>query len=187
MRRKLEKLRKFPQKRYLITLVFVSFLATLGLMYIMSDINTKLKSTEGSFDIVDFEFAFTEDKAREILQSWKAELQEQAKRSIKIDFPFIIVYSLFLSSLTLLLARTFKGTKRSIGIVLTLFPFLAGILDVLENVLLLSVLNSPNNINEIYVFIAGLAASVKFLLLSIVFLFLILGGGYRLAVGRRKR
>lgn len=149
--------------------------AALVLMASMGNINDVLTSSPPGYDIVDFEFAFTEEKASEILESWGPHLHE-ARKSLYIDFGYLVAYALFLSSLTILVMSSLEGTPHRIGRAVAVMPWMAAFLDGVENICLLYVLSVK--VSGVAVLLAGACASVKFLLVGIVFAFLIVGGVY---------
>ena len=83
---------------------------------------------------------------------------------IWIDYLFIIAYTGFLGNL---LGSLVKGLKRETAIKLFSLPILAGMFDVIENLLLQSQLSNPDDLNGLVIFAASLAASVKFLLIIV--------------------
>lgn len=81
---------------------------------------------------------------------------------IWIDYLFIIAYTGFLGNL---LGSLVKGLERERAIRFFSLPILAGMFDVIENLLIQSQLSSPDELNGLVIFAASLAASIKFLLL----------------------
>ena len=170
--------------RYLAILAVLSMVAAFVLMLSMGNINDVLTSSQPGYDIIDFEFAFTEEKAGKILESWGPHLHE-ARKSLYIDFGYLVAYALFLSSVTIFVTLSLEGTPHRIGRAVAVMPWMAAFLDGIENVCLLYVLSV--RISGIAVLLAGACASVKFLLVGIVFVFLIVGGVYVLTrVGRTR-
>lgn len=180
-----EKVNQFPLK-YLIVIVLFSFVATAGLMVLLGTINETLTSAEPGYDIIDFELAFTQEKAGEILETWGLELQEEARKSLYIDFAYLLAYALFLSSLTLLVTRSVNGTIQRTGMVTARMPVAAALLDIAENVLLLHVINT-SALSGAAVMSAGVCAVIKFVLVGIVVVFCIVVGTYGLISVLSKR
>jgi len=201
MKNMLEKLREFPPKRILIIIAIASTITTIALFLEMRRIDALLMRS--GYGIVDFELAFKQEKVVEIFTDWGSSLMELAQKSIIIDFGFILSYVFCFSSLTLLLTKIIKGKLQFLGLMVSILPFIAGFLDIIENLSLLNlivifeVLNTshpwcprtPRGFDIIYfpyedtyhyISLAGICASLKFLLLGIVFLFIVLGGGYAL-------
>jgi len=120
--------------------------------------------------IVTYELAFTGQKAYEILDAWGPEGQAAARHSLLVDFAFMPAYALAFAGITLVIARAQKGALQTAGLRLTLAPIIAAVLDVIENVMLLSLLGLKD-IPPIPPMIAGIAASLKFALLLAVLLY----------------
>lgn len=177
-------LNRFPLK-YLIVIILISFAATVGLMLAMSSLNEVLVSAEPHYSIIDFELAFTEDKAGTILKTWGPDLQREALKSLYIDFAYLVSYALFLSSLALLLTRSQHTTLQRTGVVIARMPWVAAALDVMENIFLIHVVTS--SIPGTSVFCAGICAVIKFGLVGIAIAFIIAGGGYVLIRGVTKK
>ena len=128
--------------------------------------------------IVDLELAFTEDCASKIVKAWGDAGTERAKLNLKLDFPFIVGY---VSLLWTLIALAMGALRRRLldgqlpfppwlsrhGHILQRLAVVAGLLDALENLLLIDflkweILPGPA------LFVAGCAAVVKFAILASV-------------------
>jgi hypothetical protein len=177
-----QSMNRFPLK-YLIVIILVSFVTTLGLMYSMSSLNKALVSSELHYDIIDFELAFTEEKAETILETWGPDLEREALKSLYIDFAYLVSYALFLSSLTLLIARGNTHLQKT-GVIIARMPWVAAVLDAMENICLIHVITS--SVSGTSVFCAGVCAVIKFGLIGIVITFIIVSGGYVLIKGVNK-
>jgi hypothetical protein len=81
---------------------------------------------------------------------------------IWIDYLFIISYTAFLGNL---MGSLVKGLERVRAVRFFSMPILAGMFDVIENLLIQSQLSNPDNLNGLIIFAASVAASIKFLLL----------------------
>ena len=161
--------------RHLAILTVLSMVTTVVLMLFMGNIDSVLTSSEPGYGIIDFELAFTTEKASHILESWEPHLHE-ARKSLYIDFGYLVSYALFLSSLTTLVTFSLVNTSQRIGRTVAVMPWVAALLDGVENTCLLYVLSVK--MSGAALFLAGVCASVKFLLVGIVFAFLIVGGVY---------
>lgn len=150
-------------------------IGTLGLMVALGNINNVLTSSSPSYSIIDFEVAFTAEKAGEIVKTWGPDLQRAARESLLIDFAYLVAYALFMSSLTLLVTRSCKGTLQRIGSKIAVMPWIAALLDAVENVCLLYTLGAQSGV---IIFLAGVCALIKFVLVGIVCGFIIIAGGY---------
>ncbi|TFG11131.1 MAG: hypothetical protein EU535_07655 [Promethearchaeota archaeon] len=126
-----------------------------------------------TYGILHYEFAWSVEKVELIFSTWGAEIMGAQTRGIWWDFPYIIGYSLFISGLIWLVARLNTGKMQNIGLFLLSTPFLAGFLDVIENIFLLIMLYDPGSIIQLYPRIAAVAAGIKFGLLIVgIFFFL---------------
>ncbi len=130
----------------------------------------QVMTRESGVGIVPYELAFTPGRAQEILVSWGPEGREAARHSLLVDFGFIPAYALSLAGITLLTARAQQGWGQTIGFMLAIGCMAAALFDVLENLMLLSMLNDPS-VPVLTPLLAGLAASLKFLLLGLTILY----------------
>jgi hypothetical protein len=137
----------------------------------MMKIDAELMEPTPGYGIVDYEFSFTGEKAREIIDTWGEKRLSAAVKSLKIDFLFIPGYVLLFFSLTMLISRIHTGRIEKYGKVVSLLPFISGIFDVIENIFLLSIARSPDVISDMHARVAGISASIKFALLVFVILF----------------
>ena len=123
------------------------------------------------YGILHYEFAWTVEKVELIFSTWGSIIMGAQAKGIWWDFPYIIGYSLFISGCIWLVARLNTGKIQNIGLYLTLTPFLAGFLDVIENIFLLIMLYKPGSIVQLYPRVAAIAAGLKFGLLLVGILF----------------
>lgn len=121
----------------------------------------------GGNGIVEYELAFSAERASTILFLWGNEGTAAAERSLRIDFAFMPSYALLLGGLTLLIARAMPGWWGRVGLWLAPAPILAALLDGFENVMLLSILDQAQNVPPIPPLAAGVAAALKFGLLAL--------------------
>ena len=122
------------------------------------------------YGIVSLQLAFTSQRAEAILRAWGTEGRSSAWTGMLRDFVFMAGYGLLFASITLLAARTQKGLLQRAGLILTFAPLVAALLDALENILLLSVLGSVP-LPSAPILVAGLSASLKFLLLALTIVY----------------
>ncbi|MBU7016634.1 MAG: hypothetical protein HXS44_03945 [Theionarchaea archaeon] len=171
-----QSMNRFPLK-YLIVIILVSLATTVGLMLFMSSLNKALVSPEPHYDIIDFEFAFTEERAGIILNTWGPELEREALKSLYIDFAYLVSYALFLSSLALLVARSRHAHLQRVGVIIARMPWVAAALDAVENICLIHVITA-STVPAASVFCAGACALIKFGLVGVAIVFIVVGGGY---------
>ncbi len=123
---------------------------------------------EGTPGIVELELAFSEDRFSGIVGQWsEAGTLPVQKRNLWIDLLFPFAYAFFLSSLLALLAIKSSEEPGSGLIVLLELPFVAGFFDWIENALLLVLLGDTGNFSQPLVFLASVAASIKWLLILV--------------------
>jgi hypothetical protein len=183
--------------RVLVTLVSVALIACIVLVAQLVAVDVKLSAVRvkadggsvcvereaGGFDedcvrltphgIVDWELAFTKEKAEEILETWarpEVDLLQRVEESLELDRFLIAAYVVLLTALLLLVARKTEGGGRGWWLLVAVLPVLAGVLDVIENAFLIKQLPSGNvgtvAVEASHVLIAGVAASLKFLLIT---------------------
>jgi hypothetical protein len=126
--------------------------------------------------IVDYELAFSAERASTILFLWGDAGRAAAGRSLWIDFAFMPSYALLVGGLTLLIGRAMPGWWGRVGLWLALAPILAALLDAFENVMLLSILDRVRNVPPIPPLAAGVAAAIKFGLLGLAAVYWPLSG-----------
>lgn len=159
----------------LISLTCISAVLTLYIyLAYFVPLDKKLKSGMSNYGIVDFELAFTSLRAEEILSLWNEEQRKEATRSLYIDFFFIISYVATLVSLGLLVSYNLQPSFHQVGFYLSLLPIIAGLFDVLENIMLLRILASPDDISDGVVLATGLFALLKFILIGITVFYIII-------------
>ncbi|MDQ5826703.1 MAG: hypothetical protein M3441_21185 [Chloroflexota bacterium] len=133
-------------------------------------LRTKADATSGG--IIALEFAGNLNKAETIKSAWVAEFGnlERARRSIFVDFPFILAYSTALGLACVLGHELYQSRKFGVGLGLPwigrLFAWgatVAGLLDVTENLSLMVVLRGTKD--EKWPQLAYACAALKFALL----------------------
>jgi hypothetical protein len=124
----------------------------------------------GGYGIVHYELAFTPARVAAIHSTWGPQARHAALQSLLIDYAFMPAYGFFFGMLTLLIARAQSERWRNIGLWIVVGCFAAAVLDALENAMLLITLQS-SSIPSLPPLIAGLAATLKFVLLVIPVLY----------------
>lgn len=120
---------------------------------------------ESDYGILAYEFAWTVDKVLVIFNDWGTIGMAAQTVGIWWDFLYIIGYSLFISGCIWLTARMNKEKMQNFGLIMTLTPYLAGVLDAIENTFLLIMLKNPGSIRSLFPQIAAICAGVKFVLI----------------------
>ena len=130
-------------------------------------LSVDLKTREAPCGIISFELAGSVDKARQIIAAWEASrIINRAFFSLKLDFAWIPCYSTTLSVACAwaseMIARHRWHAPARFGILLAWAQWLAGALDVAENIALLIVLRG--RVTSFWTRAAQLAAILKFAL-----------------------
>lgn len=169
----MQKLKDTPSRSVTIGVTLVALAATVLLWLQFPPIENQLKSA--GYGITDYELAFTAGQADIMLRAWGTEGQETMRISLLLDFPFMLAYGLAFAGITLLIARVQTGQLAGLGLTLTPAAVIAALLDVLENLMLLIMLDQTP-VPALPPMVAGISASIKFLLLILVLVYWIMGG-----------
>jgi hypothetical protein len=133
----------------------------------------------GGPGIVPFELAEDVREARRILTSWGVAGQAAARRSVLLDYGFLVAYSMLLALLSLYVAD--RADERGVtwlavaGVVTAWLALVAGGLDAVENTALLRTLGGGPT--AVSVRVAYRAAQLKFTLVAVCLLYFLLGLG----------
>jgi hypothetical protein len=154
--------------------------ATVALLLAMSPSDGRIKDTGGP-GIVPFELTGGQGRADEIMAEWGKEGQDAARKSLWIDFGFLVAYGMFLTlalDATRDLARR-RGWRRllSIGGVAVFFGAIGAGFDALENVCLLLTLGRAGSA---FPLLATIFAACKFAFLAAAIAYLLAGLAMRL-------
>ena len=155
---KLEKLKKYPSD---LILLIVAAIAIVILLTINILIFGPLLYSGGMYNILDFEFAWTQEQILTIFSYWGAEEMTLQAAGVYWDFLYIIGYTVPLFALILLVSRKLDEKILNIGLCMSLTPFIAGIFDIIENINLLVMLNDPAFASFVPL-IVSLFATIKF-------------------------
>ena len=147
----------------------VSAVAVLFMIICMRIQGASLKTNISPRAIVDLEFADTQQRLHELLMRWDILI---VKMNIWLDFLFIVTYVLFLSIAAEATAIKWKeGFGQKIGFWLARIAYMAGILDIAENLLMLQSL--AGNYTDTSLQLTFYCAAVKFILAGGVVLYLL--------------
>ena len=157
--------------------------ATLALFLLLRVQGAALITPASPSGIVSLELATSAGQTRSIVEHWKEHgLISKARQNILIDFLFIPFYTILFYTLAGSISIRMKGAAANLGVLLAFFSVIAGLLDVLENFLML--LSTYGWHADILSLITAGAAITKFSMLGIASLYiLVLGFG---VVMRRK-
>jgi hypothetical protein len=138
-----------------------------------------LKTSHANLGIVSFELAYTVENASTIKTEWEnlrcgenTPVVSSAKSNIFNDTFFIIAYTLLFCVCVVLVSKKDFGYTRF----LVAAAILAGTLDAVENIFMLQYLNG----NEVHPLLFGIPASLKFVILAILFLYVLIAIALRL-------
>jgi hypothetical protein len=145
-------------------------LTALPLLAVLAYLLRALDQALAPYNIVDLEFAFTPERAEELIAAWGQAGNAAARQSLWLDFLYMPAYAFFFGGLALFAARAASGHWQTLGLWLTLFPFMAAALDAIENIALLNSL-PPAAPASAPLLIAGVAAALKFGVLILCWLY----------------
>lgn len=132
------------------------------------------------YGIINFELATSMTEVKQIQQLWN---EKDFKLNTYIDFGFIISYVWFFFTLFKITAAAFEPVFwRNIGEVLMRLIFLAGILDIAENLFLLN--HFAGNYTLASIKITFIIAVLKFLIIIVGMLYLLVS---LLIISRNKK
>lgn len=156
-------------------MLWIAGAAMLALWIFLVVQDGEIKQSNGP-GIVPFEVAGTQEEAREILGEWGSAGRDAARVSLRVDFAYLIAYSLFLAVACTVasqrLARRGMTRLARLGPILGWSMFAAGAFDAIENVALLRVIDGNT---ETWPGVALYAAIPKFAITGIGLAYAILG------------
>jgi len=169
----LDKLKEFPKNLILLIITIVGFLI---FILINQLIFIPLAPAVPTYNVLDFEFAWTSEKIQIIFAAWGPAGMTLQIQGVYWDFLYIVGYGLFIFGCILLVSRILTGRLQKFGLYICLTPLIAGVFDLIENVNLLIMLDNPTNFPTFIPFVASLSAVIKFgfLFIGIIFFFIAL-------------
>jgi hypothetical protein len=138
-----------------------------------------LESTmqDAGYGIVEYELAFTSDKANEILAAWGDEGRDAARLQLWLDYLYLVVYGLFfwLAIKAVRDGALRRGWTRYArpGAAIALLPLVAAGADAIEDLFLLLVLGGHGG--DAAPLLGGAFAVVKFVAIAVAGLYLLVG------------
>ena len=163
--------------RWLAVVLTIAILCTGALSLWLKSYDDELKKVGQSVGIVALELAGTVDRASAIIDAWRQgpdnssnlcphDRLDCARDSLKADFLFILVYT---ATIALALRCTFRCLKIRYESFRWMFvlPAVTALLDMSENIALLSLLPPAGRLSETTVVFATLCASLKFFLIGV--------------------
>ena len=152
-------------KQYLI--FSASFFALTAMVLLMTD---SLVRPVGCPGVLALEFAFTESTFSDFVNRCGATGVRAYIIIEWIDYIFIFAYAGFLANL---LGSLVRGLERKRALIFFSFPLIAGLLDIIENTLVLNQLSNPETLSETVILAASTAALVKFALIAVTVVLII--------------
>ena len=133
--------------------------------------------------IVSLEFAPSAMATGEVISGYLGDgLISKTRQNILIDFFFIPFYAMLFYTLAGSISVRLKGKAATAGVLLAFFSLIAGLFDVLENILML--LATYDLYNDLTAILTTCFAALKFLLLLLALGYIILFGA--IVIMRRK-
>jgi hypothetical protein len=144
-----------------LTILFI--LVSLGMSAYLYDHGKRLRSPEACLGIVSFELPVTKEKADAILDSWeRKDVAELARRDIRIDFLFLLLYPLALFIYLATAAKRQRGRWRRVYVAASWASLPMMPLDAVENLLMLQMLD--HGPTGLLAAATTTAAAIKFLI-----------------------
>jgi hypothetical protein len=174
-------LKERPSHMVVMVVTVIALVATLGVFLAMRPDDAAMQAA-GGYGIVSYELAFTSEQTNTILAAWGPAGQAAARHQLWLDYGFMPSYGFLFAGLVLMIARGLTSTIQNIGLALVPASLVAAVFDAIENVMLLTMLHggAPGP-----ALIAGICATIKFLLLAVVLVFWLIGGVAWLVGARR--
>ncbi len=149
---------------------YISAVACFGMIFIMQWQGGALKTGFSPLGIVDLELADNTQRLQELLMGWNIAM---VKANIWLDFLFIVSYVLFLSIAAELSAmRWLQPYMKKAGLMMARLAYLAGILDIAENLLMLQ--SMAGNYTKASLQLTYYCAYSKFFLAGLILLYLLI-------------
>jgi hypothetical protein len=160
-----------------IRIIFFLLAGTL-FFFLLLRLQGKLETIKSPASIVSLELAHDAPSVEEITTSWNQEgMTSRARTNIWIDFLFIPFYVMLFYTLCGSISVRMNGFSAKLGVLLAFGSLMAGVFDVLENILMLFSLHG--HYNNFTALLTAIFATAKFSLLLLAVLY-ILPWGMRL-------
>ncbi len=164
-----------------IRIIFFLLAGTL-FFFLLLRLQGKLETKQTPASIVSLELAHNVQSVEDITTSWNLEgMTARARTNIWIDFLFIPFYVMLFYTLCGSISVRMNGFSAKLGVLLAFGSLIAGIFDVLENILMLFALHG--HYNNFTALLTTFFATTKFSLLLLAVAY-ILPWGLRVLVLR---
>lgn len=138
-------------------------------------IPSTLLMADTSYNIWDFQFAFTAGRMDQILTAW-AGINDDVMGQMAVDLFFPIFYGMFLGGLSLLVVPLLPPRYQNWSRYLLTASVWASFLDEVENIFSIYILSNPSTYLPESVLLMSVCASLKYLLIILVITSLALAG-----------
>ena len=129
---------------------------------------TERAAPEGTPGVIELELAFTEERFSGIVEQWAgAGTLAVQQRNLWLDLLFPFAYAGLLTGLLGMLALPSSGEPKLGLSILVMLPLVAGVLDWIENGLLIWLLGQGHYHGPILVFLMSTISLIKWLLLLV--------------------
>jgi len=148
----------------------VAAISALIMFIIMRWYGAGLQNPVSIRGIVDLEFADTPQRLYELLSRWDLSM---VKMNIWLDFLFIVAYTVFFSIAAETGAEKWpeKTVPRQAGFFFARVAYVAGVLDIAENLLMLQSIGG--NFTGVSLQLTFYCAAIKFILIAVIILYLL--------------
>ena len=147
------------------------------------------REAEGNPGIVTWEFAWSEERAAEILADWGDEGQDAARLSLRLDFLYLLAYGAFFALACAatrdLAAGRGWGRMAAFGTVAVALAIAGALFDALEDVFLLVALEGEGG--DMAPRLGAIFAGLKFASLAVAQVYIVAGLALRLRDRSRAR
>lgn len=143
--------------------------------FLLLRVQGKLETIKSPASIISLELAKDAQSVEEITASWsEAGMTSRARTNIWIDFLFIPFYVMLFYTLCGSISVRMNGFSAKLGVLLAFGSLMAGIFDILENILMLFALHG--HYNNFTAVLTTFFATTKFTLLLLAVLYIMLWG-----------
>ncbi len=158
----IQSIKAFDKRLANLWIVVISGIGVFAFMTLLSKIDQRATGG-GANGILGLQFAFSADVARTIIRLWGPEGLALTAHTMWIDYIYALFYATFLASTISYFCDIWNMFSQPARIVLVGLPFFAAFLDYIENTLHLIVFSQFPNISGKLVFLASVAATLKWI------------------------
>jgi hypothetical protein len=128
-----------------------------------------------TYNILDYEFAWTAEQVLIIFAEWGTSGRNLIALSTYWDFLYIVGYVMFAFAGVLLVTRHLPDKFHKIGLYTSFISILSGLFDVIENIFLLIMIGNVSSVQSLAPLLAGIMATIKFSALFIAAFYFLIG------------